>query len=117
MASSRNGTLYIGVTSDLHRRVLEHREGSVGGFTARYGCKTLVWHERHEDIETAIQRETSLKRYRRLWKLRLIESLNPRWLDLFDTFSDADNRFAPSFVRRYEPGGSAELDSRDGARE
>ncbi|MBP0617668.1 GIY-YIG nuclease family protein [Jiella mangrovi] len=120
MASRRNGTLYVGVTSDLNRRVLEHREGDLKGFTARYGCKTLVWHERHHDIESAIQRETSIKRYQRAWKLRLIEELNPQWSDLFERFSDEDNPFRPSFVRSCEALPSepdAPLDSRDGARE
>ena len=120
MASQRNGTLYVGVTSDLHRRVLEHREGDLRGFTAQYGCKTLVWHERHNDIEIAIQRETSIKRYRRAWKLKLIEALNPQWLDLFERFSDEDNPYRPSFVgapddHLEEP--DVPLDSRDGARE
>ncbi|TFF24995.1 GIY-YIG nuclease family protein [Jiella endophytica] len=120
MASQRNGTLYVGVTSDLHRRVLEHREGDVKGFTARYGCRTLVWHERHDDIEIAIQRETSIKRYRRAWKLRLIEDLNPQWLDLFERFSDEDNPYRPSFDGALDdlpPEPDAPLDSRDGARE
>ena len=122
MASARNGTLYVGVTSDLHRRVSEHRDGSLGGFTSRYGCRTLVWHERHDDIETAIQRETSLKRYNRAWKLNLTKALNPNWDDLFDRFGDEDNPFVPSFVRRFDeaaPDASAGsmLDSRDGAGE
>lgn len=120
MASARNGTLYTGVTSDLHRRVLEHRHGATPGFASRYGCERLVWHERHDDIETAIQRETSIKRYRRAWKLRLIETLNPGWDDLFDRFGDEDNLFQPSFVRRFDADGevrAAGLDSRDGARE
>ncbi|MEF2071881.1 GIY-YIG nuclease family protein [Consotaella sp. CSK11QG-6] len=119
MASQCNGTLYVGVTSDLHRRVLEHRDGSIGGFTARYGCKTLVWHERHDDIESAIQREKSLKRYRRAWKLRLIEALNPDWNDLFESFSDHDNPFVPTFILQFEngcKGGEVCLDPRDGAR-
>ncbi|MEE2951806.1 MAG: GIY-YIG nuclease family protein [Pseudomonadota bacterium] len=120
MASQRNGTLYVGVTSDLYKRVQEHRDGSMGGFTARYGCKTLVWHERHDDIESAIQRETSLKRYRRAWKLRLIEDLNPEWFDLFDRFSDEDNPYRPSFVRAFDDRpteASLPLDSRAPSRE
>lgn len=84
MASRPNGTLYIGVTSDLEKRVGEHKAGATGGFTKRYGCKTLVWFEVHEDIHAAIQRETSLKRYNRAWKLRLIEAENPAWKDLSD---------------------------------
>jgi len=90
MASGRNGTLYIGVTSNLEARVAQHREGSLGGFTKRYGCKTLVWYERYEDMASAIQRETSLKRWNRRWKLELIEAENPEWLDLAaDWWSDS----------------------------
>ncbi|MEL6921638.1 MAG: GIY-YIG nuclease family protein [Pseudomonadota bacterium] len=112
MASKRNGTLYTGVTSDLHKRVLEHKQGDIRGFTQRYGCKTLVWHELHDDIETAIQREKNIKRYLRAWKIRLIEALNPQWDDLLEAFSDNDNRFKPGFVRMFE----TQLDPRDGAR-
>ena len=83
MASGQHGTLYIGVTSDLIRRVGEHREGLTPGFTQRYGVKRLVWFERHDGIAEAIRRETSLKRYRREWKVNLIERDNPRWSDLY----------------------------------
>lgn len=83
LASRRNGTLYIGVTNDLIRRVHEHREGHVPGFTQRYGVRTLVWFESHDSIEAAIQRETSLKRWKRDWKLALIERSNPEWRDLW----------------------------------
>jgi putative endonuclease len=83
MASERNGTLYIGVTTDLERRAFEHREGAVAGFTRKYGCKMLVWYEEYFDIRDAIQREKSIKRYYRIWKLRLIEELNPEWRDLY----------------------------------
>jgi putative endonuclease len=102
MASSRNGTLYAGVTSDLHRRAAEHKLGEVQGFTKRYGCKTPVWYERHHDIETTIQREKSIKRYRRIWKLRLIETFNPDWDDLHEICQDRDNLFEPAFVKRFE---------------
>lgn len=88
MASQRNGTIYIGVTSDLIRRAHEHREGLVEGFAQRYGCKLLVWFEQHEQMHTALAREKQLKLYRRAWKLRLIEKHNPRWRDLFDDFSN-----------------------------
>jgi len=84
MASRRNGTLYLGVTTDLVRRVHRHRTGELGGFTARYGVHRLVWYEGHDDIAAAIQRETSLKRWRRAWKLALIERTNPEWRDLWD---------------------------------
>jgi putative endonuclease len=83
MASARNGTLYIGVTSDLPKRVWQHREGVADGFTKRYGCKMLVWFERHEDIASAIVREKQMKEWRRGWKLETIEISNPDWNDLF----------------------------------
>ncbi len=86
MASKRNGTLYIGVTSDLEQRVYEHREGLIGGFTKKYGCKRLVWYEEHYNIADAIQREKSLKRWYRKWKLKLIEDMNPQWEDLYEHF-------------------------------
>jgi putative endonuclease len=79
-----NGTLYTGVTSDLARRVWEHREGVVPGFTKRYGLKRLVFLERHADIGAAIQRERNMKHWPRAWKVRLILSANPRWDDLYD---------------------------------
>ena len=84
MTNKRNGTLYIGVTNDLARRVHEHREGLAGGFTKRYGLTRLVYAERHADIQAAIQRETSLKRWRRAWKLDLIAGANPAWDDLYE---------------------------------
>ena len=73
LASRRNGTLYVGATSDLARRVFEHREGLIPGFTRAYGIKTLVWYERHDDIEGAIVREKRIKDRKRAWKLELIE--------------------------------------------
>lgn len=84
MASKRNGTLYIGVTKDLSRRVYEHREGLVAGFTRQYGVKLLVYYEVYDSIATAIQRETNLKRWLRRWKLALIEKQNPQWKDLYE---------------------------------
>lgn len=83
MASRKHGTLYVGVTSDLRNRVSQHREGLSPGFTQRYGVKRLVWFEQQDDIVAAIQRETSIKRYRRQWKINLIEQDNPNWDDLF----------------------------------
>ena len=85
MASRRNGTLYIGVTSDLPKRVWEHREGKIKGFTRRYGCKMLVWFQAFDDIEDAIRREKQMKEWKRGWKLREIEELNPDWDDLFES--------------------------------
>jgi putative endonuclease len=84
MSDRQNGTLYIGVTSDLARRVFEHRSGAVPGFTKRYGLKRLVWAERHDDIRQAIQREKNLKAWPRAWKVRLVHESNPGWDDLYD---------------------------------
>ncbi len=83
LASGRNGTLYVGVTNDLARRVQEHREGAVPGFTRTYGVTRLVHAEAYEDIRTAIEREKRLKRWRRAWKLALIEDGNSDWRDLY----------------------------------
>jgi putative endonuclease len=82
MASARNGTLYIGVTSNLLQRIAQHREGSLAGFSDRYPTKSLVWYEPHETLEHAIIREKRLKKWNRAWKLRLIEEQNPGWRDL-----------------------------------
>jgi len=84
MASAPQGTLYIGVTNDLVRRVWEHRIGAAPGFTKAYGLKRLVYFESHDDITAAIQREKQLKKWRRDWKVELIERENPRWDDLYE---------------------------------
>lgn len=84
IANKPNGTIYIGVTNDLARRVYEHRESLVKGFTSRYGLKTIVYYEVFDSIVNAIQRETSLKRWPRKWKLALIEARNPQWRDLYE---------------------------------
>ncbi len=84
LASKLRGTLYIGVTDDLVRRVSEHREGAVPGFTKDYNVKMLVYFEEHDDVERAIEREKKLKRWARAWKIELIRSKNPEWDDLFD---------------------------------
>ena len=84
LASARNGTLYIGVTSDLVKRVWEHKNDFVEGFTKRYRVHMLVWYEIHETMESAITREKSLKAWKRAWKLELIEKENPEWMDLFE---------------------------------
>ena len=83
LASQKGGTLYIGVTNDLGRRVPEHKAGIGSRFTARYGVARLVWYEEHFDISDAIQREKSLKRWPRQWKIELIEATNPGWQELF----------------------------------
>jgi putative endonuclease len=84
LASRRNGTLYCGVTRDLIKRVWEHKEGVVQGFTERYGVKTLVWFETHEDVIEAIAREKQIKEWKRAWKLEMIEKANPTWRDLYE---------------------------------
>ena len=85
LASKRNGTLYVGVTSDLVKRVWEHKNHVVDGFTKQYGVGLLVWYEMHETMESAIQREKAIKEWQRAWKLKLIEKFNPDWKDLYDT--------------------------------
>jgi putative endonuclease len=84
MASKPNGTLYIGVTSNLQKRVWEHKSDSVDGFTKRYGVHRLVYFELHQDMLMAIAREKQLKKWKRAWKLELIEAQNPDWKDLSD---------------------------------
>jgi len=98
LASARNGTLYIGVTSDLPGRLFRHRDETFPGFTARYGVYRLVWFEQHATMEHAIQREKRLKKWNRAWKLRLIEEANPDWRDLAEDFG-------------FEPLGNAEAGS------
>ena len=92
MASGRHGTIYTGVTGRFLHRIAEHRQGLRDGFTKRYGVKPLVWFEMHESIITAIPREKSLKKYKRDWKINLIERENPHWNDLF-----------PGLLREDEP--------------
>jgi putative endonuclease len=87
MTNRQNGTLYIGVTSNLLQRVWQHREGVVPGFTSRYGCKYLVWYEVHETMEGAIGREKQLKGGSRSRKLALIEAMNPNWHDLYEALA------------------------------
>ena len=87
MASRRNGALYVGVTSDIGRRALEHRTGAIEGFTKRYGCTMLVWFEPHERMDEAIAREKQIKSGSRKDKLALIERDNPLWKDLYETLN------------------------------
>ena len=87
LASQRNGTLYVGVTNDLARRVYEHRTGEVPGFTKTYHVHRLVYYEPHDSIVEAIAREKRVKRWRRSWKLKLIEDANPQWLDRYETLN------------------------------
>ena len=83
LASSKNGTLYIGVTADLAKRVYEHKNSLVSGFTSKYDVHKLVHYEMFEDIESAILREKQMKKWERIWKIKLIEENNPTWKDLY----------------------------------
>ena len=84
LASQRNGTLYCGVTTNLVKRVWEHKNDVVDGFTQRYGVHHLVWYEVHDTMDSAISREKAIKEWQRKWKLQLIEGMNPLWKDLYD---------------------------------
>jgi putative endonuclease len=84
MASKRNGTLYVGVTSNLVKRVWEHKHHLLEGFTSRYNVHELVYYEAYRDIRDAVMREKCIKKWNRRWKLKLIESLNPKWCDLYE---------------------------------
>ncbi|MGE0213591.1 MAG: GIY-YIG nuclease family protein [Parvibaculaceae bacterium] len=84
MTNRPQGILYLGVTADLAKRAWQHRMGTGSSFTNRYGLTRLAWYERHEEIESAIQRETSIKRWPRNWKITLIEEMNPDWRDLYE---------------------------------
>ena len=88
LANKKHGTLYLGVTNDIARRVYEHRSKAADGFTARYGINKLVLFEIYDDIATAIAREKELKKWRRDWKIRLIEEENPGWVDLYPGISN-----------------------------
>lgn len=85
LASKRNGTLYVGVTSNLPARIWQHRTDVIEGFTRRYKVHDLVWFEMHETMESAISREKSIKAWKRSWKIELIENSNPYWRDLYPT--------------------------------
>jgi putative endonuclease len=95
MSDKPRGVIYTGVTSDLQGRVWEHRNDICPGFTSKYKAKNLVWFELHPNIVLAIQREKSLKRYRREWKVSLIENLNPTWLDLYERIYEIENVYRP----------------------
>ncbi|PIP72638.1 MAG: endonuclease [Nitrospinae bacterium CG22_combo_CG10-13_8_21_14_all_47_10] len=85
LASKRNGTLYTGVSSDLIKRVWEHKNNLVRGFSQKYGVHQLVYFEQYEDMSSAITRERQIKKWNRAWKLRLIEEQNPEWKDLYES--------------------------------
>ena len=103
LASSRNGTLYIGVTSDVVHRVSIHKQDLLEGFTKRYGVHRLVYYETHETMELAISREKRLKKWTRAWKIRLIASMNPEWEDLFDDFWSVVKRGPADLARQTIP--------------
>jgi putative endonuclease len=85
LASKKNGTLYIGVTSDLAKRIWEHKNNLVEGFTKRYTVHNLVWYEMHDNMDAAIEREKNMKEWQRDWKIKLIEKDNPNWNDLYNS--------------------------------
>jgi putative endonuclease len=89
LASKPHGTLYTGATGLLQKRVWEHREGAVPGFTKKYSVKMLVWYEVHETMDAAFLRERQIKEWKRAWKIELIESMNPNWDDLFEGLGPA----------------------------
>ena len=88
LASRWNGTLYVGVTSDLVKRVWEHKHDAAGGFTKKYRVHDLVWFEQHATMELAIAREKAIKEWKRAWKIQLIEQTNPKWVDLYPDIID-----------------------------
>ena len=108
MANRRNGTLYIGSTTDLIARVHQHRTGSVRGFTQRYGCKLLAWYEVHDELEQARLTELRMKKWNRGWKLRAVERMNPGWADLFPSLLGAD--WTPAFAGVQESDGGHDRD-------
>ena len=85
LSSKRNGTLYTGVTSDIVKRVYEHKQNVVEGFTKKYSVHMLVWYEIHDSAESAINKEKQIKKWKRTWKLKLIEKDNPEWIDLYES--------------------------------
>ena len=87
LASRRNGTLYVGVTSNLVQRVWQHKQHVVEGFTKKYGVDQLVWYESHPSMDSAIQREKAIKKWQRAWKVAMIEKVNPEWRDLWPDLS------------------------------
>lgn len=111
LASKAYGTLYIGVSSDLHTRMAQHDQALIDGFTKKYGIKQLVYYEFHDTMTSAIQREKLIKRWQREWKYRLIEQMNPEWRNLFDP-KTGEIAFGPADVERplSDPEDNSELD-------
>jgi putative endonuclease len=96
MASQRNATIYVGVTSNLYNRVLTHKDDGLAGFTQKYGVKNLVWYEFHETMESAIQRETQIKNWKRDWKIKRIIEFNPLWFDLHEEIDYGLQKYSPN---------------------
>ena len=96
LSEKPRGVIYIGVTSNLHDRIWDHKNEINKGFTSKYKAKNLVWFEQHPNIVLAIQREKSLKRYRREWKIKLVEELNPTWMDLYERIDEIENVYQPN---------------------
>jgi putative endonuclease len=101
MTNQRNGTLYIGVTSDLIKRVWQHKNEVTDGFTRKYNLQTLIWYELHSTMASAIAREKALKYWQRIWKIRIIEQVNPEWLDLYDDLTGLDSGLRQNDEIRY----------------
>jgi putative endonuclease len=103
ITNKRHGTLYIGVTNNLKRRIIEHKFGAIKGFTQKYDLKILVYFEQFDYIKNAIYREKQLKRWHRDWKINLIEEQNPMWHDLYEkTFGEIDNEYKNYILKRIE---------------
>jgi len=113
LASQRNGTLYVGVTSNLIGRIWQHRNDVVECFTRDFAVKTLVWYEMHATMESAISREKALKKWRRTWKLQLIEERNPCWIDLWSEIN-GEAAFLEPFVPDHLPSWQAVEEKNDG---
>jgi putative endonuclease len=93
LCSKRNGTLYVGVTSNLCNRIAEHQHGAIAGFTQKYGVKTLVWFQEFDSMDVAIKREKQMKEWKRAWKIELIEKSNPDWHDLYSETCESAEPF------------------------
>jgi putative endonuclease len=110
MSNCWHGTIYTGVSSNLPERARQHREGLIKGFTRKYGLKRLVWFEPHSDMPSAIQREKSLKKYKREWKINLIERDNPYWIDLYPALISGTEEMGGRYALRFAPGRPAMTD-------
>ncbi len=102
LASARNGTLYTGSARNLLQRTYQHRELLMRGFTRKYGVTRLVWYDAHDSVAAAYSREKRIKRWRRAWKVALIEAMNPQWLDLYESITS--NLLRPTFIGNTLPG-------------